>query len=643
MSYKYTEAFDALGSDDKTKKERTERIRAAVLSEQTLQQTKAQAKAEKPTKAKPTRTHKPIGRRGIAWLTAAAVFVAAIAISVPVGINLYNNRGLLGAMNLLKDTFVDMDGVTAFGVWNAPDASSSSPRITSIASVRNSSRSDDGKETADEDIPDIVYPAPYDTEANVGTDVDIPDRGEDTGGDNGESSDIITGDWTDDERYDWESDYDWDPTKANVLISIGEDGTISEVVYERTNGRGQVRQDVLGNAAMVYVSDSFTYVMYVDDEEWEWWQKINFAQEMRYPSGFHCHHECMQTVVIHNATGNVYALKDVIPQVNELSGATNYTMQVHPYKNDFISICPMYGNGIPQWYNVVYDEKTEKIRYELMLPVEVAKNRSYNWSYFVYAARKDKYGQNYLLENHNTSEDPRITAGIVTMPSYTCYGKSLVFNRMNGIMFGSDERAYTFDEGKLKVFGENFTLSPVEPDTEVTIEGIANEFFYYHSNGNNEGMVYRLSGGYLYSMFGEVWKVDDDGTMHEYGSLSGSFPRYADDGWMLGGEMLAFVDTQEYGAYSVNGRIVNIKFETVNGVPSVQIRHIINASELSIQPNNRTVVEQNHAPLTSYRGETKYFLITVVDGNINVDFFARGYDGGVTELTKPITEPLTLI
>lgn len=54
--------------------------------------------------------------------------------------------------------------------------------------------------------------------------------------------------------------------RANVLIAIGDDGTVSEVVYERTNGRGQVRQDVLGNAATVYVSNGFTYVMYVSDE-----------------------------------------------------------------------------------------------------------------------------------------------------------------------------------------------------------------------------------------------------------------------------------------------------------------------------------------------------------------------------------------
>ena len=76
----------------------------------------------------------------------------------------------------------------------------------------------------------------------------------------------------DDAAEDWDDDlYDWDPTRANVLISIGENGKINEMVYERANGRGQVRRSKLGNAAMVYVSDGSTYVMYVDDEDWDRW------------------------------------------------------------------------------------------------------------------------------------------------------------------------------------------------------------------------------------------------------------------------------------------------------------------------------------------------------------------------------------
>lgn len=605
MSSEYIEAFDSLVSDEEVKSKRVERILAAVGDAQVAEQEKRakQMRADQNSSDAPKRRKRGFfGRRAIAWVTAAAVFVVAVAISVPVGINLYNNRGLLGAMTLIKDTFVDMNGVAAFGLWNAPDPESSSPRVSQVAAVRDTSRTANDEKT--------------------------------------EQNDVDMEDW-DDDLYDWESDYDWDPTRANVLISIGENGKINEVVYERTNGRGQVRQSKLGNAAMVYVSDGFTYVMYVDDEEWDWWLNGNFAQEMLYPNGFRCHYERMQTVVIHNATGNVYALKDIISQVNELSGAMNYTMTVQPYKNDFISVCPMYGNGVPQWYNVIYDERTEKIRYELMLSVDAIAERPYDRLYFVRGVRKDRYGQKYLLEGYNNYDNPRVTEGIVELPAYTRYGDAVVFEKANGMMFGSDERVYVFADGKLKVFGEDFRLEAVETDSDVTFEGIANEFFYY-GRSNNEGIVYKLSGGYLYSMFGRVWKVDDDGTMREYGKLDGCFPHYADEGWMLGGEIIAFVDTQQFEDYSVNGSIVRIRFENANGTPRAVGTHIIKASEISVQPNNRTVVEQNERPYTNERGDTKYFLITVRDGEINVDYFAYGYNGRLSGLTKPVTEPLVL-
>ncbi len=607
MSSKYKEAFDSLGADDDAKRERTERI----LSAQSLA-AESEAKRENARTESRSRRRFFAGKRGVAFITAFAVLVVAAAVAVPVGLSMRESE-LMKAMNLLKDTFVDMDGIEAFGLWNGSGSSSKTERLSSVArvgmtSLRNGNSTTQGKEA---------------TDSPIGSD------------------DVITGEWSDEERYEWETDYDWDPTKAGLLVSIGENGKISEVVYERTNGRGQVRQDVLGNAAMVYVSDSFTYVMYVDDREWGWWQRGNYAQEMCYPSGFHCHHENAQTVVIHNETGKVYALKDVIPQVNELSGATNHTMQVNPYKHDYISICPMYGNGIPQWYNVVYDEQAEKIRYELMLPVDAAKNRGYDLLYFVRSARVDKYGQKYLLENYNAEEFPRVTAGIVELPSYARYENSVVFNKINGMLYGSDRRVYAFDGGKLKVFGEDFRLEAVEAGTEVTFEGIANEFFYY-GQGNNEGIVYRLSDGYLYSMFGEVWKVDGDGTLHERGRLDGRFPRYADDGWMMGGEIIAFVDTEQVEKYSINGKIVHIRFESTNGTPKAIVSHIIDASELSVQPNNRTVVEQNERPLTSERGNTEYFLISVKNGEPKVNHFASGYSGsgGGIRLTKPITEPL---
>lgn len=611
MSSKYTEAFDSLKSNDETKRERTERILAAQ-SAATQEKT---ARTDTLSAAK-TRRRFFAGKRGVALLTTIAVFVASIAVSVPLGISIYNKNGLLNAMAQLKNTFVDMDGIAAFGVWNAPDSSSKSRGISNVSYVKSSSPS-----AADDFV----------TTGETGA-ADIP----------AEKNDVSDGDWSDDERYDWESDYDWDPTKANVLIAINEDGTIKEVVYERTNGRGIVRQDVLGNAAMVYVSEGFTYVMYVNDSEWDFWQSINFAQEMVTPNGFHCHHESMQTVVIHNATGKVFALKDLIPQVNELSGAMNHTMQVHPFNDDFLSVQPMYGNRIPQWYTVIYDEQTEKIRYELMLPPDSDALKSYNYLYYVRAARRDKYGQQYLLEGYNNYEIPRITEGIVNLPSYTRYGNSLVFSTQNGMMLGTDKRMYVFDEGKIKVFGENFELQAIEPDIEVAFEGMANDFFDYGRSGN-EGIAYKLSGGYLYSMFGEVWKVDDDGTLHSRERLTGSFPRFADDGYLIGGEIIAYVDTMltEDGKASINGRMVKIDFECTDDTPQTIATHIINAPELIVS-HHRIVILQCERPYSMHRGSTKYFLLTVRNGSPYVDYFGYGYDGGINGLTRPITEPLIL-
>lgn len=604
---KYTEAFDSLKSDEKTKRNRYERI---LYSESEY----AECENVRAGSASIAKVRKNIfsGRRGVAIIMAIVVFFVAAAIAVPVGIK-FHNEGVFDVIAKLKNTYVDMDGIAAFGVWNAPDkATGSSAYISDVSYVKTSSADDENTD----------------------------------GSEDSDGNDIITGDWSDEDRYEWESDYDWDPSKANVLISIGEDGKVSEVVYERTNGRGQVRQDVLGNAAMVYVSDSFTYVMYVSDKEWEFWQDAKFAQEMIMPNGFACHHESAQTVVIHNATGKVFALNDIFPQVSELSGETNHTLQADPFKRDLLCIRPMYGNLIPQWYNVIYDEKLGKIRYELVLPTDCEALQSYSLGYNVRAVYRDIYGQQYLLEGCGYEgidyESSRVTAGLVELPPFERYGNSVTFAVRNGMMFGTDYRMYVFDEGKLKVFGEDSRLYPVESGTEVALEGVADEFGG-RLNRVKDSVCYKLENGYLYSMFGEVWKVDEDGTLHSLGILEGSFPSYADDGYLIGGELIAFVDTEltDDGRASINGRMVQISFDGSSGTLKAEITHIIDASEISMH-NNRMVVQQNENPYTSYRGNTKYFLITVAHGKPVAEYFAYGYNGGATGLTKPITEPLIL-
>lgn len=630
MGSKYTEAFDSLKSDEQTRRERTERILSARNDGDKIVHEGAGA-----VSAVKARKHIFAGRRGIALITAIVLFVSVAAFSITMVIRTAGS--VPGILKLLKDTYVDMDGIAAFGVWNAPDSVEESGYISDVSYVRTSAYTESGDgddggtlagESADEDIPD--------------TDGGMNDQTEEDGG---KDDEIISGDWSDDERYDWESDYDWDPTKANVLISIGDDGKVSEVIYERTNGRGQVRQDSLGNVAAVYVSKSYTYVKYVNDDRWQFWTDISFMSEALQPCSFSCLHEREQTIVIHNKTGKVFALNDLISQVSDMSGALNYTMQVQPFKDDYLYVGPMYGNYIPQWYNVVYDEAQDKLRYDLMIPEEIF--QTYSLIYNVDAVRRDIYGQTYLLEGYwdealDVNEFPRVTEGIVEIPEYTVYDNTLIFSEVNGMMYGSDGRMYAFDDGKLKVFGENFLLYPVEPGTRVTMEGIAGELGG-RTTFVNDGIVYRLQDGYLFSMFGEVWQLDDEGTMHVCDRLEGSFPAYGEDGYMLGGEIIAFVDAEQYssGAASVNGRFVRLRFDTTGDTPELVEDHIIYASEFRMI-SGRLLFEQNENPLSMKRGNTKYYLMLVQDGEPVIDYYGYGNDGRLLGITRPITEPVLI-
>ena len=169
MSSKYKDMFDSLKSDENTKRERAEKI----LSMQDADNGEITVQTGTGSAAK-LRRNFFAGKRGIAILTAIFVFIAA-AISIPTIIGL-NGGGLLKAMSMLKDTYVDMDGVAAFGVWNAPDSSSETARISNVSYVNASYASDKNVQTALATLSD-----------DDGTAIE---------------------DWSDDERYDWESDYD---------------------------------------------------------------------------------------------------------------------------------------------------------------------------------------------------------------------------------------------------------------------------------------------------------------------------------------------------------------------------------------------------------------------------------------------------
>ena len=461
--------------------------------------------------------------------------------------------------------------------------------------------------------------------------------------DNNNEGEGDTSSWTDEQRelYDWESDYDWDPDKANVLFTLDENGKVSEVIYERTNGRGQVRQDRIGNAAAMFVSKTFTYVMYVNDDEWNFYKEIDYAQELRQPSGFHVSHNYRQTIVIHNKTGKIFALKDLLTKLSEVTGAKNYTTQADPTRDDFIHISPAYGNleqMTPRWFKVKYDEELEKVTYEYIIP-EGTNFKRCN------AAKEDKYNQLYILaddEGYDQTQRLNKTLEIVELNNFAIYGNALITRKTNSVFYGNDNRVYAIQDGKLKVFGEHFMLYPVEPETVVNFEGLANEFYAgLNDTGWLNGSCFHYEEGYLYSSFGEVWQVDTDGTMTQLDDLEGSFARWTNDAFMIGGQIIAFVDTEDDYHYSVRGRMVHLNFSLKEGVPNCEAKHIINTT-IYHSYGHRLVAEQDENN-EAYQGTySKYYLITVLNDVPCAQYIAYGANGGMLGVAGTISEPIDL-
>jgi hypothetical protein len=527
--------------------------------------------------------------------------VTAVTAAVAIPIIVMHSNNLESIISELSGAYINMEGVTGFGIGNTPD--------------------DNGKIA----VKNIKY-----------LHLDDSLEGENSSEDTSNTS------WSDEERerYDWESDYDWDPDKANVLFTFDEEGEVTEVIYERTNNRGQVRQDHLGNAAAMFVSKNFTYVMYVNDDEWAFWQEIDYAQELRQPSGFHVHHEMMQTIVIHNQTGKVFPLKDLQTKLSEVTGAKQYTMQANPTKDDFVEVDPIYGTfsqTIPRWFKVTYDEELDNVVYTNVLPENSGFNRSHT-------AKEDIYGQTYVLaDDEGYYQEIRLQEDleIVPLTTYEVIDKTLITRKTNSVFFGSDNRAYAIQDNTLKVFGDNFELKQIEKETKVNFEGLANEFYSTHNDtGWLNGSCFHYEEGYLYSAFGEVWQVNEDGILTKLDNFEGNFARYTNDAFMIGGEIIAFVDTHDYLHYSVDGRIVQLSFSLKDGVPSYEMKHIINSTEYHSYGHRLIALQDERGGLG--RGFTKYFLIMVVNGVAQAQYVAYGDNGGMLGVAGTISEPIDL-
>ena len=526
--------------------------------------------------------------------------VTAVTMAIAVPIIIMNVNNLENIIAGLTGTYVDMDGVAGFGIGNLPANSKSKAKIKTLHYLKDIDKNEEENKSSE-----------YTSNTS----------------------------WTDEQReqYDWESDYDWDPDKANVLFSLDEDGKVEEVIYERTNGRGQVRQDHIGNAAAMFVSKNFTFVMYVNDSEWDFYKETDYAQELRSPTGFHVHHELRQTIVIHHKTGKVFALKDLQTKLADYTGAKNYTMQADPTKDDFVHVNPMYGSSRSLWFKVIYDEERDILEYKNVLP----ENSDYYWTN---NAKEDKYGQLYVLaddEQYFQTFRLKEDLEIVDLNNYQLFENVLITRSTNSLFFGSDNRAYAFNEGKLQVFGENYALSPIEKDISINFEGMANEFFDNGSGWLN-GSCFHYENGYLFSAFGEVWKVDEDGTLTKLENLEGSFVKYTNDALMISGQIIAFVDTKEFLHYSVDGRLVQLHFSVKDGVPTYEAKHIINMTEYHNYGHRFIALEDEKGGYGFPRGYTKYYLITVIDGVAQAQYVAYGDNGGMLGAAGAVSEPIDL-
>ena len=531
-----------------------------------------------------------------------ATAAVAVAIIVPIAAN---NNNLSSFIDRLNGTKIDnMSNVSAFCIWSAPNGRNSRPRLRSIAKVKD-----------DFDTNLYLKNESFDSSSNYDSSYS----------------------WTEEEKelYEWEMSYDWDPNAASVLVSMDNEGKIKEVVYERTNGEGVVRQDTLGNCAAVFTSKSFTYVMYVSDGEWDFWKQGNYAQEMINPNGFHCHHNELQTIVIHNQTGKVFPLKDLIKQVDKYSNGKNYTMQAVPRKDDFISVKPMYGNLVPQFYDVIYDE--EQIRYDFVIPDNSHLISDFDWKYTISDAKRDIYGQKYVLVSDTVDFDYRGNKDIVELSKYETYDNTIVFFKENEILRGSDQRMYAFKNGTLNVFGENFELAPVAKDTTVSFEGINGALVGGNHIENDTGTVYHLENNYLYSIFGDVYKVEEDGSYSEYTRLDGAFPTYPDEGFLIEDTIVAFVNAQNKQNnpyYSTDGEVVQMTFGLVDGNPSVTNRNIIDATGYHFHSGRMTLDVKEESV-------TKQYILRLKDGEAYAEHVVNRNGSGIA-LVKPITEPLNM-
>ena len=134
-------------------------------------------------------------------------------------------------------------------------------------------------------------------------------------------------------------------------------------------------------------------------------------------------------------------------------------------------------------------------------------------------------------------------------------------------------------------------------------------------------------------MFGDVYQVDNDGRYTHLDKLTNvSFPKYTDEGFLLNGAIVAFVEAKNgLSYYSTEGKVVQLYFGLEDGEPSVKSRTIMENADTYMVMHQRMTMSLGY----------KEFLLTIENGEAQAEYVVDR-SGGRASLVKPITEPLRL-
>jgi len=556
-------------------------------------------------------------RRGIAAFMASIFFIIAISVGLPLGLIFSNN--IANSIRSLRDTLVDMDGVAGFGIMQLGTGRDSTPIVRGM-----SFDTVDGVEGSGQGA--VVHMS-------------------------GIFSTNGKWEWTNDDLHE---DLDWHPNESQLLVTIDQFGGVEEVVYNERNGRGVIRQHRLGLVVSIYVGAEFTFVTYGCEHLFEFTNGITQGLVLM-KNHFGSRTRFYQTIIIHNETGSVFPLIDILPNVTEALGLRRQVREGNITPFDGWLVWTWGSNRLhfklrmDEYYNI----QTDFIRND---PSPYDFHNAYRENKALQNIFRDVYGNHFVLNRSVTKQDGSI---LYVMPWQRLYR-------------GNDRRMYSKYGGVLKVFNEEFELVKVDIDLEVNLEEFVPQFVgsFWRGNyivnstehgtehiGSRGGWAYILKNGYMFSMRGKVYTLEEDGRLEFLTQLEGRFVDYyaliereklIDAGWcetnirtlhwgyrgdIIGGEMFLFLCQHRWGSFFWHhpmGEIIHVNFsEFSRDNRVVHFNHVMYAHRMS----------SNGQWMIASANDNRYYMITADYGRVQVDFVAytRGIGGSLFS-AKPIVE-----